>query len=536
MRKVREVLRLLWDARRSAREVAASCALARSTVQEYERRARAAGLSWPLPDVDDATLEARLFSSPSSPFSTSPSDGSSIERFVPDWDAVDRELRRKKGMTRFLLWQEYREAHAGGYSYTRYCELFHGWRELQGVTMRLTHVAGERMFVDYAGPTVSIVDEFTGEIREAQVFVAVLGASSYAFVEASWTQSLPDWIASHVRALAYFGGCPAVVTSDNLKAGVTTPHLYEPDINPSYLEFARHYRMAVIPARSRRPRDNAKAESGVQVVERWILARLRNRTFFTLVGLNDAMRELLVELNERPFQKRPGSRRSLYLELDRPALQPLPRERFVFANWKRVRVHIDYHVTIERHHYSVPYQLVKQELDARITITTVEILHKGKRVASHARSHRQGGHTTVREHMPPAHQAHAGMTEEQLLARAGRVGPAAATFVSGVIAARAHPQQAFRSCLGVMRLGKTYGPDRLEAACARAVTLGSYSYTSIDAILKKGLDQRPLERPAAASTLKTRHENIRGGDYYTTATATTTPTPTHADDDRSPTC
>jgi transposase len=531
MRKVREVLRLLWDLRRSAREVAVSCGLARSTVQEYERRALAAGLSWPLPDVDDATLEARLFSSPP------PSAGSLVppdERFVPDWDAVDRDLRRKKGVTRYLLWQEYRLAHPDGYSYTRYCELFHAWRELQGVTMRMTHVAGERLFVDYAGPTVSVVDEFTGEIREAQVFVAVLGASSYAFAEATWTQQLPDWIGSHVRALAYFGGCPEIVTSDNLKVGVSTPHLYEPDINPSYLEFARHYGVAVIPARSRSPRDNGKAESAVQVVERWILASLRNQTFFTLVSVNDAIAELLVGLNERPFQKRPGSRRSLYLELDRPALRPLPRERFVFASWKRVRAHIDYHVTIDQHHYSVPYQLVKQELDARITMSTIEVLHKGKRVASHARSHRKGGHTTVREHMPPAHQEHAGMTEKQLLARADRVGPAAATFMEAVIAARAHPQQAFRSCLGVLRLGDKYGSGRLEAACTRAVTLGAYSYTSIDAILKKGLDQRPLERADAASTPKTRHENVRGGSYYASDTTTTTPT-SHADDG-SPAC
>jgi transposase len=510
MRKIREVLRLLWDQRRSVREAAVSCDLARSTVKEYERRALEAGLSWPLPDVDDAALEERLFASAAVP---------AMEALpLPDWDVVDRDLRRTKFVTRFILWEEYRREHPGGYSYTRFCELFRSWRGRQGLSMRLTHVAGERLFVDYAGPTVSVVDAVTGEIREAQIFVAVLGASSFTFAEATWTQALPDWIGSHVRALTFFGGSPEIVTSDNLKAGVTTPHLYEPDINPAYLEFARHYALSVIPARSAKPKDNAKAESGVQVVERWILARLRDRAFFSLAELNDAIRALLDDLNAKPFQKRPGSRRSLFEELDRPALRPLPRERFVYADWKRVRAHIDYHVTIDAHHYSVPHQLVKEVLDARITSATIEILHRGKRVASHARSHRKGAHTTVREHMPLSHQAHAGMTSEHLLAWAHRVGPAASTFVEAVIAARAHPQQAYRSCMGVLRLGRTYGDHRLEAACRRAVKLGAYSFKSIEAILRNGLDRQPLDTPSASGTLKRRHENVRGGSYYASIT------------------
>lgn len=510
MRKIREVLRLLWDQRRSVRQVAVSCDLARSTVKEYERRALEAGLAWPLPDVDDAVLEERLFAPAAAP---------AVEAVpVPDWDVVDRDLRRSKFVTRFVLWEEYRREHPDGYSYTRYCELFRAWRGRQGLSMRLTHVGGERLFVDYAGPTVSVVDAASGEIREAQIFVAVLGASSYTFAEATWTQALPDWIGSHVRALTWFGGVPEIVTSDNLKAGVTKPHLYEPDINPAYLEFARHYALSVIPARSARPRDNAKAESGVQVVERWILARLRGRTFFTLAELNDAITALLDDLNAKPFQKRPGSRRSLFEELDRPALRPLPRERYVFADWKRVRAHIDYHVTIDAHHYSVPHHLAKEVLDARITSATIEIMHRGKRVASHARSHRKGAHTTVREHMPPSHRAHAGMTGEQLLAWALRVGPSASAFVDAVIAARAHPQQAYRSCMGVLRLGKSYGDHRLEAACNRAVTLGAFSFKSIEAILKNGLDQQPLDTPSASSTLKRHHENIRGGSYYASVT------------------
>ena len=506
MRKIREVLRLLWDQGRSAREVARSCSLARSTVREYERRAAEAGLRWPLPSVDDAVLEGLLFPPP-------PAEVASVERPLPDWDQVDKELRRK-GVTRWLLWQEYRAAQPDGYSYTRYCELFHEWRGLQGLSMRQTHIAGEKVFVDYAGQTLGIVDRETGEVREAQLFVGALGASHYAFAEVTWTQGLTDWIASHTRMLSYYGACPQVLVPDNTKVAVTSAHRYEPELNPTYLEFARHYGLAVIPARSRRPKDKAVVESAVQVAERWILARLRDRAFFSLVEANDAIRTLLSEFNERPFQKRPGSRRSHFLEFDQPALRPLPRERYVFAIWKKVRPHLDYHVTIDEHHYSVPHALVGEQLDARASSSTIEVYHRSKRVASHARSSRKGGFTTVREHMPPAHQAHAGMSSEQLLKRAERVGPHAKAFVHGIIGLRAHPEQAYRSCLGVLRLGKTYGNERLEAACGRAVKLGSYAFKSIEAILKNGLDQQPLDTPAADPLPKTPHENVRGGAYY----------------------
>lgn len=505
MRKIKEVLRLLWDQRRSARDVAKSCSISRTTVGEYERRALAAGLSWPLPEVDDGTLEVLLFPPPPN---IAPDD-----RPVPDWNEVDKELRRK-GVTRLLVWQEYRAEHPDGYSYTRFCELFHDWRGVQGLSMRQTHLAGEKAFVDYAGHTVPIVDPRTGETRDAQIFVGALAASQYAYVEASWSQGLEDWVMSHVRMLSFFGGCPEILVPDNLKAGVRSPHLYEPEINPTYLEFARHYDLAVIPARSRKPKDKAIVESAVQVVERWILAKLRNRTFFSLAELNDAIWVLLREFNDRSFQKRPGSRRSLFEELDRPALRPLPRDRYVYALWKTVRPHVDYHVTIDAHHYSVPHQLAKKSLDARVTATTIEVFHKSQRVASHHRSYRKGGHTTIREHMPPAHQAQAGTTRESLLAGADRIGPSTVSFVEGVIAARAHPQQAYRSCLGVLRLGKKYGDDRLDAACRRAVMLGSFSLKSVDAILKNNLDQQPLDTPEPTLLPKTSHVNVRGGSYY----------------------
>ena len=522
MRKIREVLRLLWSEGRSAREVALSCGLARSTIGEYERRAVDAGLSWPLPDADDATLEARLFPPPP----TLPME----ERPLPDWDRVDKELRRK-GVTRWLLWQEYRAAHPDGYSYTRYCELLQEWRGAQGLSMRQVHRAGEKAFVDYAGATISITDPRTGELRDANVFVAALAASHYTFVEASWTQGLQDWVMSHVRMLSFFGGCPAVIVPDNLKAAVSSPHRYEPELNPTYAEFARHYALAVIPARSGRPKDKAVVESAVQVVERWILARLRQRTFFSLEEANDAIAGLLSEFNARSFQKRPGSRRSLFEEIDRPALRPLPRERYVYALWKRVRPHVDYHVTLDEHHYSVPHQLAKRQLDARLTAATIEVFHKGARVASHARSSRRGGFTTVREHMPIAHQRYAGTSRETLLAQAERIGPQALAFTNGVLDTRAHPQHAFKSLLGTLRLGKTYGNDRPEAACARAVTLGSFTFKSIEAILRHGLDQQPLHAPSPAALPKVAHANVRGGAYYAPRNAER-----DEDDTRSPTC
>jgi len=510
MRKIKEVLRLLWDQDRSAREVAVSCSLARSTVKEYERRALGAGLSWPLPAVDDGTLEALLFPPP-------PPVANRL-RPDPDYDLVDRELRRK-GVTRQLLWQEYRAANPNGFAYSKFCDGLRDWRAVQGLSMRQTHLAGEKGFVDYAGQTIPVVDLGTGEIRDAHIFVAALAASHYGYAEASWSEGLEDWITSHARMLEYFGGCPEILVPDNLKAGVTSPHLYEPEINPTYLEFARHYDLVVIPARKNRPKDKAVVESAVQVVQRWILARLRNRTFFSLTALNDAIWRLLVEFNERPFQKRPGSRRSMFMELDRPALRPLQRDRYTYAQWKTVRPHIDYHITLDEHHYSVPHPLAKKKLDARVTATTIEVFHKSSRVASHHRSYRKGGHTTVREHMPPAHQEQVGMTIETLLTWAGQVGPSTVTFVEGVLAARAHPQQAFRSCRGVLRLGKKYGDGRLDAACRRAVHLRSFSFKSVEAILKNRLDQQPLEPAEPAILPKTSHVNVRGGGYYATRPA-----------------
>jgi len=505
MRKIKEVLRLCWAHGLSKRKTARSCGISRPAVDEYLRRAEAAGLSWPLPtDLDDSALERLLF--PAAPALPAPVRG------LPDWSTIHRELRRK-GVTLFLLWQEYREHHPQGYQYSWFCERYRAWQGRLDVVMRQDHRAGEKLFVDYAGQTVPVVDRLTGEARAAQIFVAVLGASNYTYAEATWSQGLPDWIGSHQRCFRYLGGVPEIVVPDNLRSGVTKAHRYEPDTNPTYQDMATHYGIAVLPTRVRRPRDKAKVEAGVLVVERWILAALRHRSFFSLHELNAAIRELLKKLNARPFKKLPGSRREHFERLDKPALQTLPAEPYVYAEWKKARVHIDYHVEVAGHYYSVPHALIKKQLDVRITQHTIECFHRGNRVASHRRAYQKGRHTTVPAHMPEAHRQAAEWSPQRLARWAAKTGPATEKLILGVLAARKHPQQAYRSCLGILRLGKAYGEQRLEAACRRALTLGSRSYKSIESILRHGLDHQPLaEQPELA--LPEDHENIRGPSYY----------------------
>jgi transposase len=504
MRKIKEVLRL-HAAGLTHRQIARCCALGRTTVREYLVRAQTAQLTWPLPgELDEAALERQLFPPP--PTLTSAARG------LPDWAQVHQELKRK-GVTLCLLWEEYRSLHPEGYRYSWFCKHYSAWAAKIDVVMRQPHRAGEKLFVDYAGQMVPVVDRATGEVRHAQIFVAVLGASSYTYAEATWTQSLPDWIGSHQRCFAHMGGVTELLVPDNLKCAVIRAHRYQPDLNRTYAEMAAHYAMAIVPARVAKPRDKSKVEVGVQVVERWILARLRHQIFFGLDELNCAITELLERLNARPFKKLPGSRRSLFECLERPVLRALPGQPYEYAEWHRVRVGIDYHVGVERHYYSVPYQLVKCEVEARVSARMVEILHRGQRVASHRRSPRKVGYTTCNEHMPSAHRAYAEWTPQRLVRWAHKTGGATAEVIAQILGSRPHPQQGFRSCLGVLRLGKRYGEARLEAACQRALRIRAVHYKSIESILKNGLDQQPL--PAALpQPVLIAHDNIRGPDYY----------------------
>jgi transposase len=506
MRQVREVLRLKWACGLSDRRIAQSLRISRPTVAQYLQRATVAGLFWPLPaGLDDAALERRLFATS---YKKPPA-----KRPLPDWSTVHRE-RKRKGVTLLLLWQEYKAVTPDGLQYSSFCEAYRKWAGRLDVVMRQPHRAGETLFVDYAGQTMPVVHPSTGEVHDAAIFIAVLGASNYTFAQATWSQSLPNWIASHVRAFEALGGVPHVLVPDNLKAAVHRVHRYEPEINRTYADMAQHYGVAIVPARAAHPRDKAKVEVGVQVVERWILARLRHHTFFSLAELNTAIKDLRLELNQRPFKKLPGCRHSLFEALDRPALRPLPETPYEYAEWKLVRVNIDYHVEVGGHYYSVPYALVKQQLDARLTTHTVELFHKGKRIASHRRSPHQGRHTTAAAHMPKAHQHYAQWTPQRLIRWAAKTGGATAQVVESILTSRAHPQQGFRSCLGLMRLGKRYGAERLEAACQRAVVIGSCSYKSIDSILKHDLDRQPLPGQTETTLSDLHHVNIRGPRYY----------------------
>jgi transposase len=431
---------------------------------------------------------------------------------MPDFSEVQRELRRK-GVTLQLLWMEYKERFPAGYQYSQYCEHYRRWRRCVDVVMRQEHKAGEKLFVDFAGQKLPIASEETGEVGGAELFVAVLGASSYTYAEATPSQELRYWIGAHVHAFEYFGGAPRIVVSDNLASGVTRAHRYEPDLNRTYEEMAAHYGAVAIPARPGKPRDKAKVEVGVQVAERWLLASLRKLTFFNLAEANAAIRERLEWLNRRPFKKLPGSRASLFADLERPALRPLPARPYEYAVWKLATVNIDYHIEVERHYYSVPYQLARSRVEVRITAATVEVFAHGRRVASHLRSTRAARHTTDAAHMPSSHRRYAEWSPSRLVRWAEQVGPASGELVKAILESRPHPEQGFRSALGIMRLSRRYGPERLEAAAKRALALHARSYRSVESILKSGLDGRPLPESTPSKKPPT-HENIRGSAYY----------------------
>ena len=499
MRKIREALRL-QAAGLTKRKIASSLGVGRTTAREYLERAERGGLTWPLPDdLTDEALELLLFPTAQT--------GKAKKRSLPDWQETHRELRRA-GVTLRLLWDEYRGVHPDGYGYSQFCEHYRRWKGKLSPTMRQTHVAGEKMFVDYAGQTIEIMDPLAGELRETQLFVACLGASSYTFAEATMTQSLPDWTGSHCRAFNFFGGVTKQVVPDNLKSGITKACFYEPAVNRTYSDLARHYDTAVVPARPYKPRDKAKVEAAVQLAERWILAALRNRQFFSLAELNAAIREHLDKLNSRVTRHLGNSRQALFEELDKPKLKALPQEPYEFAAWKECRAGIDYHVEVDKHYYSVPHTLVHKKLWVRFTASTVEVFNEsGKRVAAHMRSPSKRGHTTLRDHMPSAHRCYADWTPERVMRQAAHVGPSTEALVDIIMRSKPHPEQGFRACIGILRLAKTHESERLEAACARAIDIGARSYTSVNSILKNNLDRKRPE-PATDGPAIT-HPNIR---------------------------
>jgi transposase len=503
MRRIKEVLRLKQVLGLSDAAVARGARIARSTVKQYLDRAAAAGLSWETAEgLSEEELDRRLFAA---------GDRRDIDRALPDWEVVEKELRGR-GVTLRLLWLEYLARHPEGYRYTQFCGHFHAWqRRARPPTMRRVHRAGEALEVDWAGMTLAVID--AGVAREAQVFVACLPCSDLIYAEAAWTQRQEDWLGAHVRAFGYLGGCPEKLVPDNTKTGVSEANYWDPVLNRSYQELARHYGVAIVPARVRRPRDKPTVENAVRLVERWVLAPLRHRPLFSLAEANAALAEKVEEFNDRPFAPpREGSRRSLFEAIERSKLKPLPAEPFVIGQWLTARVNIDYHIAVDGHFYSVPYRLLQQRVDVFLTAMAVAVFHRGERVASHPRSAAKAHHTTLSEHMPPAHQAMARRTPDRLRAEAAALGPAIGAYVDRLLGAREHPEQGVRACLGVLRLAGVYGRVRLELACERALAAGIASSRYVERLLKADR-LRPFLDGGADQSLGA-HANLRGPTYY----------------------
>jgi transposase len=505
MRKIKEVLRLNYDAHLSSRKIAKSCNISPATVQKILKAAEAAGISWPLPEgLDDTALENRLYIKPNI---------CNINRPAPDPEYIYRELK-KKHVTLTLLWDEYRKAHHDGLMYSQYCEHYRKWRGSLDICMHQDHKAGEKLFVDWAGDTFPIANRETGEIDQSYLFLATLGASSYSYGEGFFSRDLPQWITANVHAFAHFQGVTEIVVPDNLKTGVSKPNYYEPDINPTYQSMAEYYGTVIIPARVRHGDDKALVEKGVKDAETWVLAALRNHTFFSLAEFNRAVMVKMAELNDKPFQKMEGSRRTLFETIDRPALKPLPSEPYELAEWTKARVNVDCHVqcSVDKNFYSVPYQLVKQLVELRVTANMVEIIFKGQRVFLHHRAPGKYVYVTEPSHLPERHQKYLEWTPERIVSWAGTVGPNTAALATEIMNSKAHVEQGYRACLGVMRLAKSYPAERMEAAAKRALSYKAVSYKSFKSILDKGLDQAEL--PAPSPEVIIQHENIRGSAYY----------------------
>jgi len=515
MRKLKDVLRLRFELGLSQRQIARSCSVGLGTVHDYLQRAEAAGVKWPLPEGwDEQKLESALSAaSPASvPPLTAKEEGGKAA--LPDFAKMHEQRQKHRHLTLQLLWEEYKQANPEGLGYSWFCELYQQWRGKLDVVLRQEYHAGEKLFVDWAGETIPIHDREGGETRKGHLFVAVLGASSYTYAEVTADEQMDHWLGAHMRAFEFFGGVPKLIVPDNAKTGVNKACRYDPDLNPTYQEMALHYGVGVVPARPYKPRDKAKVESGVLLIERWIIAALRHHRFFSVGDANQAVRELLDRVNQKPFRKRPGSRASLFAELDKPALRALPAERFDMSQWTRAKVNIDYHVAFDTNFYSVPYNLVHEVVEIRSTPTTVEILHKGQRVASHLRGRGHGKAITVHEHRPKSHQAHLEWTPSRMLDWAKRIGPQTAQLFDRILADKPHPEMGYRGCLGLIRLAEKHSPQRMEAAAQRALATGACSYQSVKSILQHSLDALPVEKPTPPATPPARHDFIRGAEYF----------------------
>jgi transposase len=506
MQTHREIIRLAFQLKLSANEIHRTTNVSRGTVQSCIKRATALNLSWPLPgDLDDNALEQLLY----------PPAKKAFEHYAkPDFEKIQSELTRK-GVTLLLLWQEYKEEHpTNSYCYAHLAKLYRGWLAKKDVVMRQSHCPGEKLFVDFAGHTIPVICRETGEVTQAQIFVATLGASNFTYAEACPSQDLRNWLGAHVRAFRFFGGTPKLLVPDNLKSAVTEARRFDPKINRSYRRLAEHYGCGILPARPYRPRDKAKVEKAVQIVEQWILARLRNGQFFSIHDLNNAIQSLLNELNDQPFQRLAGCRKTRFEETDKPALQNLPKEQFEFEDWiLSVKVPKDYHVRSDEHYYSIPYHLVGERVDIRATDSTVEIFHQNNRVASHVRSWASGEKTTADEHMTPSHAAYRGMSVEKFITWANQIGPATAQTIAAILASKSYPQLSYDQCFGILSSQvKKYGDAKVELACKHALSLANPCYRLVKLLLHTGLENLPDQLSLDLTDIC--HSNIRGPEHF----------------------
>ncbi len=503
MRQIRKMLRLHHGGA-GARQIARDLGIARTTVQDNLERARTAGIAWPLPDdLTDEILGQRLFAH-------SGIKPGRRRHSEPDWATLSLELKRP-GVNLMVLWEEYHQTHPDGYRYSRFCDLYREFERKLSPVMRQHHIAGDKAFVDYSGKKLAIADPKTGEVREAELFIAVLGASSYTYAEATWTQTLPDWIGSHVRMFRFFDGVPCAVVPDNLKSGVNKPSFYDPEINRSYAMMAAYYDVTILPARPYHPRDKAKVEAGVRFAQTYILGRLRHQTFFSLDEANRAVAEMLKRINAHINRRLKLSRDDLFTSVEKSALRPLPASDYEFAEWRFASVSIDYHIQVANYYYSVPHELIGTKVDVRITSRTIEVFHRGKRVAAHQRRYGGQHHETVPDHMPSSHRRYAEWTPERFRRWAATIGPNTEGFVTAILANRRHPEQGFRTCMGVMKLFGGIDKARAESVAARALAISAFNCKSVASILRNNLDRAPL---SAESTIVIKHPNIRGPRYF----------------------
>jgi transposase len=505
MKKLKEVARLYLEHDLGVRPIARACDISTSTASVYMEKLKQLGAPYPeISGMDEDALSALLF----------PKEEKASRKLLPDCDYLHKELK-KKGVTLQLLHEEYKRDNPDGYERTQFYHLYQEWAKKGDPVMRFTHKAGEKMFVDFSGDKPHYQDPATGTIIEAELFVSVVGASSYIYARAVPDQTQESFVDCTIKALEYYGGCPECLVPDNLKGAVTQACYYDPEINRTFAAMAEHYHIAVLPARVAKPKDKAKVESGVLQAQRRILAVLRNRTFFSIAELNTAIYEATEKLNLRPMTLINKSRYDLFMEIEKPALKPLPLERFVIASWKKAKVHIDYHVAVEKTYYSVPYTLIGQSVDIRYTGSIVEMYHKGKRVASHVRMNKPGAFVTENLHMPHQHRQYLEWTPERIKLWGKKIGPHTQDLMDQIMEHRDHPEHGFRSCLGIIRLSKTYSPERVENACKRALELQAYNYKSVKSLLEHTMENLSVATRKNSIPL---HANVRGGSYYREAT------------------